>query len=289
MNEHATIPTDVTHLPLAPHHDLPPPLQRTSTPPEQLGQELTTLIRDAITNAPRSLQKRIGPSELGHDCARRIGYKLADFPENPNQLPNWKATVGTAIHTWLEHVLDNDNLTYANGHNGEERWYVENKVSVGDLNGDDIDGTTDAYDRVTGTVIDWKTCGPAMLKKYRRQISGQYRKQAHLYGRGWQRKGLTVRHVMVVFLPRNGELSETVVWHEPYDVQVALDALERATGIDITVTQLGKAAFQHLPTADAYCNRCPFFRAGSVDPALGCPGHPSGDQERSRDQLAGIV
>jgi hypothetical protein len=173
-------------------------------------------------------------------------------------------------------MLDDYNLAWAQTHNGEERYYVETRVNVGLLNGTDISGSCDVYDRVTGTVIDWKSCGPTMLRKYVKHGPGDaYRKQAHLYGRGWQRKGLNVRHVMIIFLPRQGELlRDSYTWHEPYDVHTAIDALERATGIDITIQALGDQAFQHLPTADAYCTHCPFFLARSTDLTQGCPGHP---------------
>jgi len=271
--------------------DLPPALQRTMTPPAQVGAELLQLIKNRIVNHPRSLQERIGPSEIGHDCARRIGYKLANHPERTDQRPNWKATVGTAVHSWLEDMLDQDNLSYAERTGtGEERWYVETKVNAGELNGEDIEGSCDAYDRVTGTVLDWKTCGPNILKGYRKiGASNQYKKQAHLYGRGWARKGLTVRHVMIIFLPRDGELDDAVVWTEPYDEQVAVDALTRATGISVMVDAFGDQAYAQLQTADAYCRMCPFFKFGSANLAQGCPGHAGGDQERSTDQLAGLV
>lgn len=275
---------------LNPYTDLPAPLQRTMTPPAQVGSELLELIRTRIVHHPRSLQVEIGPSEIGHSCARRIGYKLAGVPEKTDQPPNWKATVGTAIHSWMEEMLDDDNLSYAERTgSGQERWFVETRVNVGDINGVDIEGSCDVFDRVTGTVIDWKTNGPGMLKKYKKGPSAEYRAQAHLYGRGWQRKGMTVRNVMIIFLPRNGELSEAVVWTEPYDEQIAIDALTRATGISVLINAFGDQAYGHLDTADAFCRMCPFFKFGSTDLKTGCPGHPNGDQERSKDQLLGLV
>lgn len=279
-----------TELAPSAYTDLPPALQRTMTPAAQVGSELLGMIKDRILRHPRSLQTEIGPSEIGHSCARRVGYKLANQPERTDQRPNWKATVGTAVHTWMESMLDDDNLSYAERTGtGEERWFVETRVNVGDINGVDVEGSCDVFDRVTGTVIDWKTNGPGMLKKYKKGPSQEYRSQAHLYGRGWARKGMTVRHVMIIFLPRNGELDEAVVWTEPYDEQIAIDALTRATGISVMVDAFGPKAYAQLQTADAYCRMCPFFKFGSTDLAQGCPGHEGGDQERSRDQLAGLV
>jgi len=262
---------------------LPAPLQRTTTPPDQLGAELLQLISEAITNAPRSLQIKIGPSEIGHPCSRRIGYKLLGIPERPGQPPNWKATVGTAIHGWNEDVMDAANLKYAERTNsGEERFYIEERVTIGQINGEDIDGSCDLYDRVTGGVVDWKTNGPSILAKNRKncQPGGpgpgpQYRAQAHAYGKGWAAKGLPVRFVMIIFLPRNGDLSEAVIWSEPFDPSIAQQALDRVAGIDTATKAMGPTALAILPTADAFCNLCPYFAAGSVDLTKGCPGDPA--------------
>jgi hypothetical protein len=258
---------------------LPAHLNQRGQDPAHTAEHLLHLITDAITNHPRSLQKAIGPSELGDPCARRIGYKMLGKGERPGE-PNWKATVGTALHSWLEGVLDAANMNFElRTRSGQERYYTEQRVTVGQILGRDIDGSCDVYDRATATVVDWKSVGPSQLAKYRRLGPGhQYRAQAHLYGRGWRARGLPVDHVMVVFLPRNGELAETYVWHEPYDEQVALEAIERATGIALATQALGAGALTHLATADAYCHRCPYFLAHSTDLTAGCPGHESRPQ-----------
>ena len=254
---------------------LPVHLSQRGLDPDLAGDHLLHLVREAITNHPRSQQVRIGPSEIGHPCARRIGYKMLGHPEREGE-PNWKATVGTALHSWLEGVLDQANIDYEQRtKSGQERYYTEQRVTVGQILGTDIDGSCDVYDRVTATVVDWKSVGPTQLTKYKRFGPGdQYRSQAHLYGRGWQARGLPVDNVMVVFLPRNGELAETHIWHEPYSEQVALDALQRANGIALTTQALGPAALTQLPTADEYCHMCSYFLAGSTDLAKGCPGDP---------------
>lgn len=257
---------------------LPPHLEQRGGDPGLLGKELLGIIGDAITNHPRSLQKKIGPSEIGSPCARRIGYKLMGAPRFNEQV-NWKAFVGTAMHLKLEEVFDQWNLANCGGLGGQERWLVETKVCAGEINGEDIEGSTDVYDRVTATVVDWKLVGPTSLKNYRANGPGrQYRTQGHSYGRGWARKGLPVDHVMVVFLPRNNELRHTHVWHERYDEQVAVDGFARAEAIDTAVKALGVNVLGQLPTADAYCHHCDFYKAGSTDLRLGCPGDPGAQQ-----------
>lgn len=246
--------------------------------PGAVGNELLGIIKNHIENQPRSLQVKIGPSEIGQACARRIGYKLLNAPEfNPQQIVPWKAFVGTCVHTALAGIFDQHNLAYsARVSPGDERFLIEHKVTVGQLGPDEIDGHTDLYDRVTCGVIDWKIVGPAPLKEYRsKQDPGpQYRSQGHLYGRGWQRGyGLPVDYVMIVFLPRNDELHKTYIWHEPYDERVALDALTRVSGIKGAVDALGVDALAVLPSTDNYCYRCPYHKEDSTDPRHGCSGH----------------
>lgn len=242
--------------------------------PDLLKDELLGLIRKAIEYHPRSQQVALGPSEVGHTCARRIGYQMLGYDENPSE-PNWKATVGTAVHSWLEEVMTNDNTTQAVRDEGLSRWVVEATVSCGDLGGQDLRGHCDLFDRVTGTVVDWKCVGPTQLTKYRSKGPGpQYRSQAHLYGRGWVRRGQHVERVAVMFLPRNGELKDAYYWSEPYDEQVALEALARANATLTVVNAMGDAALEHLGTADAFCSMCPFYKRNSTDLTKGCPGDP---------------
>ena len=245
---------------------LPPNLMQRGADPDLVKPELTHFITTAINNHPRSQQIQIGPSEIGTPCRRRLGYKLLNTPEvNTDRGAAWKPTVGTAVHTWLQTALQsiNDGLTY-------DRFYLEERVTVGQVNGQDID----VYDRVICWVLDWKIVGDKALRRYRIDGPGeQYRAQAHLYGRGFVAKGQPVDQVAIVFLPQNGELRDMHVWHEPYDEQVALDALNRAEAITKLTSSLGTAALPLLPTADAYCDYCPYKLPAATDLTEACPGH----------------
>jgi hypothetical protein len=254
-----------------------------------LANELIGAIKDAIRNSDRTLQRMIGPSEIGHPCNRSIGYKLLQIPERPRAV-GWKATVGTGGHMWLETAMDRYNLQHYELLGYNERFYIETKVNVGEVNGVPITGSCDVYDRVTGTVIDWKFPGPTILKGYQRKRDpgDQYRAQAHLYGRGWVRAGLPVNRVMIIFLPRDGELDDNYPWSEAYDEQVALDALERLSGIDLAVQALGTGALELLSTAPYWCNYCPFYMRDSKDLSVGCPGdteHAAGRPQPSSAEL----
>lgn len=268
----------------------PLPVELTQPGGSAFPDEYLYAITNAIVNHPRSLQRSIGPSELGHPCSRRIAYKLMAYPE-VEKPPNWLATIGTGTHLWLETAFDLYNTQNAHLMGGQERFYVETKVSVGEVNGVEITGSCDLYDRVTETVVDHKVVGPTQLTKYKRHgPSDQYRTQAHLYGRGWRRAGLNVSTVMIAFLPRNGELADAYIWHEPYDEQVALDALQRLAGIDLATKTLGDRALEILPTADAWCHHCAFFLADSADLQKGCPGDPASKvHSDNSSQFNGII
>lgn len=249
--------------------------------PDLTAAEYLHVIEAAIAAHPRSQQAELGPSDLGHKCSRRIGYQMLGVePVNVGQGVAWKPTIGTAVHAWLETAFDAWNLSN-DPCRGAERFLVETTVNVGDVNGVPVFGHADLYDRVTATVVDWKVVGNPQLADYKANGPGQqYRTQAHLYGRGFVRAGHPVDTVMVVFLPRADELHKRVVWYEPYSEAVALEGLQRAEGIALATQALGSAALAALPTADAFCYRCPFHSAGSTDLSLGCPGDPAAAGQR---------
>lgn len=237
--------------------------------------ELFEVIHHAMVNHPRSLQKKIGPSEVGISCERRIGYKLLEF-EEPEQ-ENWMATIGTAVHAWLEENFQDDNGKRATTLGGQQRWYTETRLTVGFVPAlGFIEGSCDLYDRITGTVIDWKVVGSARLRDYRSNgPSAQYRSQAALYGQGWINRGLPVSQVAIVFLPRGGSLRDAYVWRDDFRPELAQAALERLSRIAQECGASGVGALAHLPTSDSFCSHCPFFSPNSTDLTTACPGHPT--------------
>ena len=50
-------------------------------PWDALTTDIRTVIEDAITNHPRTLQKQIGPSEVGTPCDHCLAAKLAGWEE----------------------------------------------------------------------------------------------------------------------------------------------------------------------------------------------------------------
>lgn len=255
--------------PIAPH------LTRRAEPDEVFADYLAA-IKAKIAAHPRTLQVRVGPSELGDECLRRLGYKLLEVPER-DLPPNWKATVGTACHEWAEGAFDADNVRRAVALEGQERWLIESELTVGFVPGYGfVTGHSDLYDRVTGFNLDHKFLGRNSLEKYRRNgPSIVYKAQAHLYGQGWRLAGYPVDQVAICMLPRDGELRDGFMWSEPFNADAAQWALDRLAGLWRSIEQQGRDALPLLPTADSYCSGCPWFRPGSTDLTQGCPGDPN--------------
>lgn len=243
------------------------------TTPEVVSVELVSAIRDAIIGQPRTQQHRIGPSEIGIPCDRRIGHKLAGTPP-VNRLDDvgWKAYVGTAVHEQFANIMARLEIDTVAGGMGQ-RWHVEEKVGPGlVLDGEDIDGSCDLYDAWTGIVFDWKfTTRNKIRETYRPHGPGdQYRVQAHNYGAGWVRRGFPVRHVAIFFWTRDGEFDDRHLWHEPFDASLVTASHVRIERIKHTVDAGQLTA---LSTASSYCNFCPYFKRGAVDLNNRCPGH----------------
>lgn len=210
----------------------------TGADPALVHTELRAILEAAMVNAPRSLQRRIGPSELGIECERCLAHKLAGTPERPEAA--WLPQIGSAVHAWCEEVFLGHEFTRAAlGMPG--RYLPENRVTVGTVNGVEISGSTDVLDIASGTVVDWKVVGTTTLKSAKAHgASLQYQRQAHLYGKGWEDAGYTVKSVLIYFLPRNAmTLGAAYPWQATYDRRVAEGVLVRADGIAKAIAALG--------------------------------------------------
>jgi hypothetical protein len=258
-----------------------------------LADELLGEIERRIIEHPRSQQVAIGPSEIGTACARQLMYQMAGVAPARDRGAPWLPTIGTACHDWLA-----ETLIEANQRLGWDRYLIELRSNAGHINGyGDLTGSADVYDRLTGTVIDWKIVGATSLKKYRGRMRDEYRVQPHTYGLGISRRGLPVRRVLVMCLPRNQDsVRGGTVWSEPFDEQIALAAIARAervntlravlgiaraatvtngellaAGVDQLADPTGLGDALAVPLADA-CRYCPWLAAGSNDLTRACPG-----------------
>jgi len=234
------------------------------SPAKSLAQNLSEIITQAGIWNPRSKQVSIGPSEIGHDCTRRLAYKLLDW-EKSNELAsaNWSAQVGSAIHKYLADVFAK-----------VDGFMVETRVNIRG----NLAGTIDLYDTRRGIVIDWKTTSLAQMDRKRREGKNpQYHTQIQLYGYGLAQTGAQVNQVALVYLPTSGGIDEIHVELFDYDESVAIKALERIDNIHALLSQVdvegNPQMWQMIPaSASRLCNYCPYFLPYSKDLSKGCQG-----------------
>lgn len=234
------------------------------------------VIEQAIANHPRSLQKVIGPSEIGTACEHCLAAKLAGWEESAGGVA-WLPTVGTAVHAWIEDAFNCHEANRNAVHTTGLRYLTEAKVMVGTIGGVEIWGSTDLVDLQVGMTVDWKVVGAGTLRTARRGPSTVYRTQAHLYAKGWNDAGHRVDHVAIAYLPRNAvSLDDAIWWTEPYQPDIAVAALERANRIAANLAALATLGQQAVDTwisslpRDPECHDCARYADGV---GLTAPGH----------------
>jgi hypothetical protein len=184
-----------------------------------LKHELSQIILWNEREAPRSRQVAVGPSELGGVCDRKLAYRIAGTPPINIDRDPWPAIVGTSIHDWLERAVNRYQSAV-----GDLGYLTETRVYPDQL----VRGRCDLFNTKTSTVIDYKSVGVDGMRKIRKGIiNPAYRVQIQVYGLGHERAGREVKHCALIFLSRSGWLDDAEVYMEPYDRQVALDALAR--------------------------------------------------------------
>lgn len=240
--------------------------------PFDLGikDDLINIVRWAHNSAPRSKQIALGISEVGHPCERRIAYTMADIPAVNLFADPWPATVGTAVHSYMEQAVE----AYQDAH-GWDEWDTELKIYADDL----IGGHTDLYNKKKFTVLDYKFPSGDNVKKMKKEgPSLQYRVQVHLYGLGHERAGRRVDRVGIVALGRQAWLKDLYVWTEPYDREFALRALQRVYSLGSKLIEMdivnNPQLWADIPAKpDFICRFCPFYSRGAITTDQnGCPG-----------------
>lgn len=277
----------------------------TTARPTSTIAELRQVLIDFEAARPRSMQKALGPSELGTPCQQQIARKLTGAPRRPVTEPTWAPFQGTAVHASMEDVL-----AFWNTQLGRQRWLTEDRVTAAphlpgvDGNHDypEVAGAGDAFDLDSGTVVDWKYVGTTALTKLRtgrrlgkpnkELVSQDYRVQAHLYGLGHAAKGRDVRHVRLVLLARSWKYDDSDEWTEPYDERIALWAINRYYAVVDMTHELDLANLPdqivHVPaspSSDA-CKFCPFHRPGQPSDHGGCSGYETTAARNTGDWLA---
>lgn len=236
----------------------------------EIREDVIEMVRWADANTPRHLQKKIGCSEAGHPCDRRIGYRLANVGEGGYFTNDpWPAIVGTAVHSWMEDAVHR----FQQAH-GLDHWVTEQEVWPSPV----VKGHTDLYDAKRHLVLDWKFPSPDNLRKMREDgPSQQYKTQVRLYGLGHLQAGRPVKRVGIVAMGRQGWLKDAYVWTEEFDRAVAEAAVDRVLRIGRFLLSRDLAVPDTWQTLKAepsrLCHWCPWFRRDVKEASQkGCPG-----------------
>jgi hypothetical protein len=231
-----------------------------------LADRIKAVVNNRSSNAPRSQQKRIGLSEVGEVCIRKTSYKLLDWEKTNPATDPWASISGTAIHSWLADAFADL----------PDQYLVEHPVKVND----DLGGTADLFDVANKMVIDHKCVGATAMKSRKKDgMTHQQRVQINLYGLGVENElgAGSVEKVALAFYPLGGRLDGLHTIVEPFNRQLALDAIQRIEDTQVLLWQLDPEAnprnWDLIPkTASKSCSYCPWFLPFSTDGSKGCSG-----------------
>jgi hypothetical protein len=252
----------------------PAPLGGNTPWASRYAADLRNVVRQQAARAPRTLQRHLGPSELGSRCDRQVAGKMAGLPPTNHVTDPWPSIVGTAVHAWLAEAFASDNLR-----TGVLRWVAEQRVTPHD----DHPGTADLYDAVEHAVVDHKVLGESSLVKVRSPAGPprHYVVQLLLYARGYRRLGLPVRRVVLAAYPRTGStLDGLYIWdreHSPADDELISEvftqtARRKQWAAEIAAGHRTLDDVPHTPDNNE-CFFCPYYRPQSArDGGTGCPG-----------------
>lgn len=252
---------------------------------EQYANEMRELAVAHANNDPRSLQRHLGPSEIGHSCDRMIVAKLAELPVINHTSDPWASIMGKAGHKWTEELRH-----WVNAQTGNPRFLPEFRVTPGGSEGAFLghSGSSDAYDAAYNAVVDDKFLGDSSLGKLRQHGPPRhYWTQFLLYRRGLIALGLPVDRIILCAWPRTrSTLDAMYVWEHIVteederflDDVIAPELANRKQWAVALLT--GAAQLTDVPMdTDDTCQWCPVYRPASArDGLYGCPGHTAGQQ-----------
>ncbi len=180
---------------------------------QRYARELRDVVFRYAARSPRTLQRHLGPSELGQPCDRQVITKMAGPAHilDTNHISDpWASIVGTAIHAFLEEAFGWDS---AEGPI-KDRWLTERRVTPDPASPEPHPGTADLYDATTRTLVDHKGQGEGVRAKLRAQGPPvHYRMQMLLYAAGYMHEGFPVDRVALVSWPRTkSTLDDMYVW-----------------------------------------------------------------------------
>lgn len=202
---------------------------------------LRQLLLAYDSQRPRSLQREMGMSQLG-GCRRQTGYKLGDYPADPDFEENGvQAVLGTGAHELAA--------------KGAALLIPEAQAETLEVYFGGLRGHVDLYH--DGVIRDWKTKGYTLQLEAIRQNGPPQREryQVHVYAAGAILGGLEVHTVELDYLARDS--GEEYLFSEPFDPAVVGEAM--AWLGTVRKTPVGFLERDYRPDS-AVCKSCPYFR-----------------------------
>lgn len=229
---------------------------RAMTTAERVREDIA--IASAL--APRSVQARIGPSELGVACDRALAYRLAGTaPTGQSKSDPLAPLIGTGVHLAMA-----DCYRRLAGRSG--RYLIEHPVTYRG-----VSGSVDLYDRRHAVAIDWKSTTKAKIRRVAHDgPPWRYVVQAMTYAAGLIAAGEAVDHVAIVYVPVDGQLADMHVIARPFDRSIADAAIDRYETVARQAAEHGPAALG-VRTSNL-CVWCDYYRPDRDADGHGCPG-----------------
>jgi hypothetical protein len=231
------------------------------------ARELREVVVRWAHRQPRSVQRELGPSELGHICHRLVVGKMSGQQITNHVIDPWPSIVGTAVHALFAEFFEKENTI-----NGVRRWIAENRVAANVLLGNP--GTADLYDANEYVLVDHKILGPTTLAKVQSAggPSWHYIVQMLIYAQGYRDLGYRVDRVILAAWPRTAPtLDSMYCWERPYVPAVDDDILRQTAALTAARRQVanyvlaGQLPIEAVPRQPG--DECAFCLQGDTEVA----------------------
>ena len=163
---------------------------------------LTTALNDADSQRERSVQVELGASSVG-GCRAQAWHILNQTPKTNHNTEKLSAIMGTAMHTAIYEALKAHDV------------FGDDYILEEGFSDEHFKGHCDFYSRKAETVYDWKTVTLEKLAKGGLPTP-QQKMQVNIYA-SLIAKQYPVKRVGLVFIPRDGKMSDIVAWEDDYN------------------------------------------------------------------------
>jgi hypothetical protein len=211
---------------------------------------LTTALKEADGQRDRSLQVELGASSVG-GCRAQAWHILNQTPKTNHDTESLAAIIGTATHSAIHDALKAHDI------------FGDDFILEEGFSDEYFKGHCDFYSRKAETVYDFKTTTLEKLAKGGLPTK-QQKIQVNIYASLIAQK-YPVKRVGLVFIPRDGKMSQIVSWEADYDPELVNEARS-------WVAQVKAMETPPPPERSArfFCaNYCNYYDQTGV---TGCPG-----------------